>query len=105
MLHLCLLLSWRQAFCGFGGGSSGSSDAIDNFMFAKLIRECDLLSSRFTNTDVDIIFSQVRTPTPTELAGFPYSLVAFHRLHWSTGWWGKEDCGVGCHVPLFMGAP
>jgi hypothetical protein len=29
-------------------------------MFAKLIRECDLLSARFTNTDVDIIFSQVR---------------------------------------------
>ncbi len=46
-----------QAFSGFGGGST--TDAIDSFMFAKLVRECDLLSSRFTNTDVDIIFSQV----------------------------------------------
>lgn len=56
----CLLTVLRychQMFCSFGGGTDLT--AIDNVKFAKLMRECELLSSKFTATDVDLVFTQV----------------------------------------------
>jgi hypothetical protein len=31
---------------------------MENAKFAKMMRDCDLLTAKFTNTDVDIIFTQ-----------------------------------------------
>jgi hypothetical protein len=54
-----------QAFCVFGGGSD--RDHIDNAKFAKLARDCGLLSTLCTPTDVDLIFSKSKTPGARKL--------------------------------------
>ena len=46
-----------NAFCAFGGGSSG---AMDNAKFAKCCNDSGLINRKFTSTDADIIFSKVK---------------------------------------------
>ena len=46
-----------NSFCVFGGGEPG---AMDNVKFAKLCRDCGLLSKKFTMTDVDMVFVKVK---------------------------------------------
>jgi hypothetical protein len=53
-----------QLYATFSGSPKGSGYvdkdvSIDNAMFAKLIRECGLLSRHCTLSDVDVIFAKV----------------------------------------------
>jgi len=49
------------AFASFGTrASSDGASEVDGQKFAKLCRECHLLSGSFNSTSVDIIFSRVK---------------------------------------------
>jgi hypothetical protein len=54
-----------QSFARFGGSSHDVE--LDNVKFAKLARDCGLVTKKCTRTDIDLIFTQVgpRSPTPT----------------------------------------
>jgi p25-alpha len=51
-----------QAFCAFGTGTGASmeTDVMDNARFAKLAKECGLVSKDCNSTDIDIVFSKVK---------------------------------------------
>jgi hypothetical protein len=55
------LHSVYQAFCAFGTGTGATmeTDVMDNARFAKLAKECGLVSKDCSATDIDIIFSKV----------------------------------------------
>jgi hypothetical protein len=46
-------------FANFGGGNA-KTDEMDNVKFAKLAKDCKLLSKKVTKTDIDLIFTKVK---------------------------------------------
>lgn len=48
-----------KSFCAFGSGKDGAA-MMDGAKFAKFCRDMKLLDKKFTQTDVDIIFSKCK---------------------------------------------
>lgn len=56
-----------KSFCAFGAGSKDTVAAMDNAKFAKLSRDLKLLDKKLTATDIDIMFSKVKSKTERKI--------------------------------------
>lgn len=48
-----------RRFCAFGAGRRGDA-SMDNAKFSKFARECKVVNSRCTRTDIDLIFTRIK---------------------------------------------
>ena len=60
------LLEVFKSFCSYGGDKGSGPKPVpmlDGSKFAKLFRDNKLLDKNITNTDVDIVFTKVKSKT------------------------------------------